>query len=113
MIKVKSITGKPIFAHSKGVIANSGLPSFLARRSETVTMYTLAVDPICVPLPPIPTPNAKAHHKEYISTPEASMASSIGIIAAVKGMLSIAADITAATHINTIVANKIDGGRPA
>ena len=48
------MTGKPFFAHLRGVIAKSGLPVVLASFSETVTMYTLAVDPICVPFP-LPT----------------------------------------------------------
>ncbi len=44
--KVRIITGNPILAHFNGVIARSGLFSFLASLSETVTMYTLAVEPI-------------------------------------------------------------------
>ena len=65
-------------------------------------MYTLAVDPICVPFPPIPTPIARHQHNAAILTPTVSNEAMIGIIAAVKGILSIAADITADTHINAM-----------
>ena len=43
---VNSITGKPFFAHLRGVIARSGLHVVFASYSETVTMYTLAVEPM-------------------------------------------------------------------
>ena len=61
MTKVKSITGKPFFAHMSGVIAMLLSPVSLASLSETVTINTFAVEPMCVPLPPIPTPNARHH----------------------------------------------------
>ncbi len=52
----------------------------------------------------MPTPKANAHHKGVMSMPCASKERRIGIMAAVKGILSIAADIKAATHMRTIVA---------
>ena len=67
-----------------------------------MTIYTFAVEPIWVPLPPIPTPIARHQHKAAIFTPTVSNEAIIGIIAAVKGMISIAADMMSATHINAI-----------
>ena len=102
---VNSITGKPFFAHLRGVIARSGFPVVFASFSETVTMYTLAVEPMCVPLPPIPTPIARHQHQAAIFTPTDSKEAMIGIMAAVNGILSMAADITAATHIKAMQVN--------
>ena len=99
---VNNITGRPFFAHLRGVIAMSGLPVVLASFSETVTIYTFAVEPIWVPLPPMPTPIARHQHNAAIFTPIASNDAMIGIIAAVNGILSIAADIIAATHISAM-----------
>ena len=104
--KVKSITGKPFCAHLRGVIAISGLPVVFASFSETVTIYTFAVEPIWVPLPPIPTPIARHQHNAAIFTPIASNDAMIGIMAAVNGILSIAADIIAATHISPMQVTK-------
>ena len=55
-----------------------------------------------MPFPPIPTPIARHQHNAAIFTPTVSSEAIIGIIAAVNGILSIAADITAATHIKAI-----------
>ena len=52
-----------------------------------------------------PTPIASPHQSGVTLMPAATPCSRmIGIIAAVNGMLSIAAERTAATHISTIVA---------
>ena len=81
-------------------------PVSLASLSETVTIKTFAVEPMCVPFPPIPTPSARHHHSAAAFTPCASSDIMMGIIAAVNGMLSIAADIIAATHMRMMHASK-------
>ena len=57
--KVKSMTGKPFCAHLRGVIDISGLPVVFASLSATVTIYTVAVEPLCVTFQPIPPPIAR------------------------------------------------------
>ncbi|SMG66964.1 hypothetical protein BMETH_796_0 [methanotrophic bacterial endosymbiont of Bathymodiolus sp.] len=52
----------------------------------------------------MPTPIARLHQRGVTLIPCASKPSMIGTMAAVKGILSIKADKTAATHINTILA---------
>ena len=52
----------------------------------------------------MPTPAANPHHRGVTLIPCASIPRMIGIMAAVKGILSIAADITADTHIKIRVA---------
>ena len=99
------MTGRPFFIHIAGVIAISGFPVSRARRSEIVTIYTFAVEPICVPFPPIPTPIASDHHNGETLIPCVSRPRIIGIIAAVKGMLSMAAESTADTHISIMDAS--------
>ena len=101
---VINITGVPLRNQSPGVMARLGSPSSFARRSEIVTINTLAVEPKCVPLPPMPTPIASAHHNGVTLMPCVSNPRIIGIIAAVNGILSIAADMTAEPHISMIAA---------
>ena len=98
------MTGKPFLNQRPGVMRRLGSFSFLARRSEIVTMNTFAVEPIWVPLPPIPTPMARPHHNGVTLMPTVSMLRMMGIMAAVKGMLSMAADMMAPTHIRMMVA---------
>ena len=52
----------------------------------------------------MPTPAARAHHNGATCIPCASMPSKMGIMAAVNGMLSMAAESTAATQRRTMVA---------
>ena len=66
---VSNITGRPFLAHINGVIAMLLSPVSLASLSDTVTMKTLAVEPIWVPLPPMQTPSAKHHHNAAAFTP--------------------------------------------
>ena len=69
-------------------------------------MKTFAVDPRCVPLPPMPTPTASAHHSGVTLTPCVSMPRMIGIMAAVNGMLSIAAEKIASEMTRTAEENQ-------
>ncbi|MBA1331647.1 hypothetical protein QQ73_11070, partial [Candidatus Endoriftia persephone str. Guaymas] len=48
-------------------------PVSFARRSEMVTIKTLAVEPRWVPLPPMPTPTARDHHRGATLMPWDSM----------------------------------------
>ena len=101
---VINITGSPLRNHSPGVIARLGSPASLAIFSEMETMKTLAVEPRCVPLPPMPTPAARPQRSGVTLMPWASILTSMGSMAAVNGMLSMAAERIAETHISIKVA---------
>ena len=99
-VHVINITGRPALTHSAVVIG-------YGPRSLIATAITLALEPIGVALPPKPAPIARAHSKgSGLSSPllASVMLKITGIIAAVKGMLSIKALAMAETQI-TATAN--------
>ena len=108
---VSNIAGVPFLNHSPGVMRMLSSPLSFARRSDSVTMKTFAVEPRWVPLPPMPTPIASDHHSGETLMPCCSIPRMMGTIAAVNGILSIIADRIAALHINIIEANSRSDSR--
>ena len=96
--QVMIIIGKPTFIHSLVVIGRGP-------RSLIATVITLADEPIGVALPPKPAPIAKAQNSGAISTSGllSPMLMITGIIAAVKGMLSMRALANADTQTTATV----------
>ena len=91
---VMSITGKPTLIHSLVVIG-------LGPRSLIETVMTLALEPIGVAFPPNPAPIARAQNSGAMSMlgSASPMATITGIIAAVKGILSMIALAMAETQM--------------
>ena len=63
MVHVTNITGMPRLSHKADVM---GVRVF----SDSVATIMFALDPMIVPLPPKPAPNASAHHNGPISIPQ-------------------------------------------
>ena len=92
MAHVTNITGKPRLFQSFAVM---GVRVF----SDSVVTMMFAVDPIIVPLPPKPAPNASAHQSGVMSIPDSPSPLMTGINAIVIGTLSTTADNTATIQI--------------
>ena len=92
--QVMIITGKPTLIHSLVVIG-------FGPRSLIETVMTLALEPIGVAFPPNPAPIASAQNSGAMSTlgSASPMATITGIIAAVKGILSMMALARAETQM--------------
>ena len=100
-VQVIIITGNPAFIHSRVVIG-------YGPRSAIATVMTLALEPIGVAFPPKPAPIASAQNNGAVeSSPllASVMLTMTGIIAAVKGMLSMIALEIAETQMIATASN--------
>ena len=82
---VANITGRPRLFHNFTVMG-------LRVRSDNEATTMLAVEPMMVPLPPRPAPNANAHQNAPTLIPVAARLWITGINATVIGILSRKAD---------------------
>ena len=118
-------TIKPIHSLVAGVMDGVGAPTLLIRGGGSPHSYSLRpsearalsradlvfwvgeefetflTKPLAALAIAMPTPTARAHQSGVTFTPCVSIPMMIGIIAAVNGMLSIAAENTADAHIRT------------